>query len=145
MSVLEQICPHCDEANPLDNHFCGRCGDPLSERSLATRPNTQMVIGRRSLLPAQSWRHLGRAVALSLAALAAEAGLSWLRSQVSERSALPRRREKRQPATTDSVITPTERSGRIIRAGFGRRIIQIRRAGQPTQQWREEWTWQVEE
>lgn len=80
--MLERICPHCEQANPLDNRYCGQCGALLEKGALAPYRESPLTIGAGRFLPAPSLRQVGQAVAVSLVALAAEAGLSWLRSRL---------------------------------------------------------------
>lgn len=84
--MVERVCPDCQHGNPLDNRFCGRCGAQL-ERQLplgapqqtAAQSNAITVAGYQ--LPV-TWKRVGQTVALSLTALAAEAGMSWLRRKI---------------------------------------------------------------
>ena len=76
------------------NRFCGSCGAPLkSSEQLATRQEHSPVRIARAwpskLGPA------GKALAVGVAALAAEAGLSWLQRRIGteERSSLPADRD----------------------------------------------------
>ncbi len=78
--MVERICPQCQHGNPLDNRFCGRCGASLERNELAARPETGLIPVKPAL-PAQL-KHVGQAMAVSLAALAAEAGFAWLRRRV---------------------------------------------------------------
>ena len=72
-------CPQCRHGNPLENRFCGACGAPLtSGGQLAGRPEGGPPAASRALLPAEL-NPVGRALAVGLAALAAQAGLAWLR------------------------------------------------------------------
>jgi hypothetical protein len=71
-------CPRCRHENPPENRFCGSCGASLEASSdlVARRGNKPTVMSHG--LPA----NLGpasKAVAVALATLAAQAGLSWLR------------------------------------------------------------------
>ena len=83
-------CPLCRQANPPGNRFCGSCGAPLrSGEQLATRQEHRPVPAGRAwpakLSPA------GKALAVGVAALATEAGLSWLRRRIGaeDRSSVP--------------------------------------------------------
>jgi hypothetical protein len=74
-------CPLCQHENPSENRFCGSCGARLtSEEQLATRQQPYPVPATRAwptmLGPA------GKAVAVGVAVLAAEASLSWLRGKM---------------------------------------------------------------
>jgi hypothetical protein len=71
-------CPLCRHHNPSENRFCGRCGASLAaSEQLALRQENSPTIVDRSL-PAR-FGPVGKALALGLATLAAEAGLAWLR------------------------------------------------------------------
>jgi hypothetical protein len=64
----------------MDDRFCGKCGAPLERQLLTRRPDTRLTIAGRDL--PVTWKQLSRTVALSVAALAAEAGLAWLRRRM---------------------------------------------------------------
>jgi hypothetical protein len=72
------LCPRCRHENPSENRFCGSCGVSLnaSGELVQRRENNLTVKGhvlQARLGPA------GKAVAVGLAMLGAEVGLSWLR------------------------------------------------------------------
>ncbi len=84
-------CPRCEYENPLENRFCGRCGASLmAGGQLAPRREENIPAPARSALPARLGP-VGKALAVGLTALAAEATLAWLRRQVErpDRPALP--------------------------------------------------------
>ena len=90
MTEREVPCPRCRQENPPRNRFCGSCGAPLtSGEQLATREEHHPVPAARAwpakLSPA------GKALAVGVAALATEAGLSWLRRRIGaeDRSSVP--------------------------------------------------------
>ena len=83
-------CPRCSQDYPPTNRFCGSCGVQLkSGEQLATRQEHSPVRAARvwpaKLSPA------GKALAVGVAVLAAEAGLSWLQRRIGteEWSSLP--------------------------------------------------------
>ena len=83
-------CPLCWHTNPPGNRFCGSCGAPLtSGEQLAPRQDHNPVPARRAwpakLAPA------GKALAVGVAVLAAEVGVSWLRRKIGaeDRSSMP--------------------------------------------------------
>src|SRR5829696_10352338 len=83
-------CPLGRHENPPRNRFCGSCDAPLmSGEQLATRQEHRPVPAARAwpakLSPA------GKALAVGVAALATEAGLSWLRRRLGaeDRSSVP--------------------------------------------------------
>ena len=80
MTEREVPCPRCRQENPLRNRFCGSCGAPLtSGEQLAKREYRPVPAGRAwpaKLSPA------GKVLAVGVAALATEAGLSWSRRRI---------------------------------------------------------------
>jgi hypothetical protein len=83
-------CPRCRHANPPGNRFCGSCGAPLtSGEQLATRQEHRLVPAGRAW-PAKLGP-VSKALAVVVAVLAAEAGLSWLQRRIGteDRSSLP--------------------------------------------------------
>jgi hypothetical protein len=81
MTEREVPCPRCHQENPPRNRFCGSCGAPLtSGEQLATREEYRPVAAGRAwpgkLSPA------GKALAVGVAAIAAEVGLSWLQRRI---------------------------------------------------------------
>jgi len=94
MGERQVPCPRCFQENPPRNRYCGACGVPLtSGEQLATRQEHSPVHASRAwpskLGPA------GKALAVGVAVLAAEAGLSWLQRRIGteERSSLPADRD----------------------------------------------------
>ena len=90
MTEQQVPCLRCSHENPPGNRFCGSCGVRLtSGEQLATRQEHSPVQARRAwpskLGPA------GKVLAVGMAVLAAEAGLSWLQRRIGteERSSLP--------------------------------------------------------
>jgi hypothetical protein len=81
MTEQQPPCPRCRHENPPGNRFCGSCGVPLmSGEQLATRQEHSPVRAGRAwpskLGPA------GKALAVGVAAVATEAGLSWLQRRI---------------------------------------------------------------
>ena len=90
MTEQQVPCPRCRQENPPGNRFCGSCGAPLtSGEQLATRQDHRPVPVTRAwpskLGPAD------KALAVGVAVLVAEAGLSWLQRRIGteDRSSLP--------------------------------------------------------
>jgi hypothetical protein len=90
MAERQVPCPRCPRENPPTNRYCGSCGVPLtSGEQLATRQEHSPVQAGRAwpakLGPA------GKALAVGVAVLAAEAGPSWLRhkTRAEDWSSLP--------------------------------------------------------
>ena len=83
-------CPLCRHENPSSNRFCGSCGVRLtSGEQLATRREHRPVRAGRAW--PSKLGPTGKALAVGVAALAAEAGLSWLQRRIAteHRSSLP--------------------------------------------------------
>ncbi len=75
-------CPQCEHKNLPDNRFCGRCGVSLtSSKQLVPRRVDHSPVAKVQALPAKLGP-TGKALAMSLATLAAEASLLWLRRRV---------------------------------------------------------------
>src|SRR5919112_5148398 len=90
MTERQIPCPRCRQENPPRNRFCGSCGVPLtSGEQLATREEHRPVPAGRAW-PAKL-SPTGKALAVGVAALATEAGLSWLRRRTGaeDRSSVP--------------------------------------------------------
>ena len=83
-------CPRCRQENPPRNRFCGSCGAALtSGEQLATREEHHPVPAGRAW--PTKFGPVGKALAVGVAALATEAGLSWLRRRIAavDRSSVP--------------------------------------------------------
>jgi len=132
-------CPLCSHYNPSENRFCGSCGASLT--------SSGQLVPRREDSPATTARALpaklgptGKALAVSLATLAAEAGLLWLRrwAESTSRPSLPAARDTK-PATSEHL------SGQSIEEvfawlqeenfqsrGFARRVVRTFGVVEPT-------------
>jgi hypothetical protein len=83
-------CPRCRQENPPRNRYCGSCGAPLrSGEQLARRQEHSPVWAGRAW-PAKLGP-VSKALAVGVATLATEAGLSWLRRKIGaeDRSSMP--------------------------------------------------------
>ncbi len=90
MTKQQVPCPRCRQENPLRNRFCGSCGAPLtSGEQLAMREEHRPVPAGRAW-PAKLGP-VSKALAVGVAAVATEAGLSWLRQKIGaeDRSSKP--------------------------------------------------------
>lgn len=96
--MVERICPRCQHGNPLENRFCGACGCSLDRNELAPRVENGLTLAGHQL-PARQLRQVGQAMAVGLAALAAEVGLAWLKRRL-DQGALP----------TSSTLAPLARA-----------------------------------
>lgn len=141
--MVERICPQCQHGNPLENRFCGGCGAALEQRDVS-RPETRLATISPAL-PVQA-QQVGKAVALSLATLAAEAGLAWLRRRVERlNSTAP---DAAAPSTTQIVrpaapsAEPTGPTSRVTI--WSQREIQTWENGTLTRQTVERSVWRRE-
>ncbi|MFO7169783.1 MAG: zinc ribbon domain-containing protein [Chloroflexota bacterium] len=126
--MVERICPACQHGNPITDRYCGKCGAPLERLLPARRSQDQLTLAGRQL--PVTWRQLGRTVAVGVAALAAEAGLAWLRRRVegeagAASTALARRATPSAgtPSAAASVVTiVSQRVVEILDSADGRKI-----------------------
>lgn len=138
--MTQKLCPSCAAQNPLENRYCGRCGSRLDQPLVAPR-TAELTIGRSPLLPGPTLRQVGRAAAASLVAVAAEAGLAWLRRRAGQsRPSLP---ALRQPASSPPAKALPAPAGRVS-AIFGRRIVRRWQQGRQGQETVEEEVWWYE-
>jgi hypothetical protein len=90
MTEQQVPCPRCRQENPPGNRFCGSCGVRLmSGEQLARRQEHRPVPAGRAW-PAKLGP-VSKALAVGVAAVATEAGLSWLRQKIGaeDRSSKP--------------------------------------------------------
>lgn len=131
--MVERICPACRHANPIENRYCGACGQALEPNALARRPESAITLAGQEL-PLAQIKQVGKAVAVGLAAVAAEAGLAWLRRRANQPASLslPRRSEPSTaiaPHTADTVANViTIVSQRVVEVweegGLTRQVIE---------------------
>jgi hypothetical protein len=138
--MIERICPACQHGNPLDDRFCGKCGAPLERQLPMRRPEAHLTIAGREL--PVTWKQLSRTLALSVAALAAEAGVAWLRRRMdaSPAPAAPFQvAPVAQPAPAETTAL-TRSLGSVITV-VSQRIIEIRDTGDGAQRVTERTFW----
>lgn len=143
--MTRKICPECAASNLLENHFCGRCGSRL-EQPLVVPRRSELTIGRGHLLPPATLRQVGRATAVSLLAIAAEAGLSWLRGRANTKTtSLPA--VAQPPVVKERAgalpALPGRPPGRVT-AIFGRRVVRVWQQGRRGRETVEEEVWWYE-
>ena len=104
MTEQQVPCPRCRQDNPPRNRFCGSCGVPLtSGEQLARRQEHSPVQTGRAWLAKLG--PVSKALAVGVAVLVVEAGLSWLQRRIGteERSSLPAVRDA-GPASRSYLI-----------------------------------------
>ncbi len=149
--MVERICSSCQHGNALENRFCGHCGAALEARHAL--PDGQQPAANLALsgaaLPTE-FKQVGKAVAVSLAALAAEASLAWLRRRV-ERINLSASEVQHNTPTTPTHLTrstaselapvaPTNSTNKVT--VLSQRVVQTWEQGTLTRQTIERSIWQ---
>lgn len=133
--MVERICPACQQANPVDDRFCGKCGAPMERQLPARLADTRLTIAGRSL--PVTWQQLGKTVAISAAALAADVGMAWLRRRLD--AGPPAALARSAPATSDSVA-PAQAAGSIVTI-ISQRVIEVWDSGDGKRQINERHFW----
>ena len=100
--MVERICPTCHQGNTLESRFCSKCGAALEWQVPARQGETSLTIAGRKI--PVTWQQLGKTVAISAAALAAEVGLAWLRRRIDQG---PRSNETASTDLAKSRTLPT--------------------------------------
>lgn len=125
--MVERICPQCQQGNPLDNRYCGHCGMSLERDELAPRQAFSLMAGGNTL-PVQM-KQVGTTLAVSLAALAAEAGLMWLRRRMDRLSVpvTPATRiiagDAAQPVA--QALTRVSQTGSNVTTIISQRVVEV--------------------
>jgi hypothetical protein len=121
-------CPLCLYGNPSENRFCGSCGASLT--------SSGQLVPHRENSPATTVRALtaklsptGKALAVGLATLAAEAGLFWLRRRVerADRAPLPATQDSKSPIPEYLLSQSLEEVSVWLQEGGSRSHIFARR------------------
>lgn len=150
--MVERICSQCQHGNPIENRFCGRCGHTLDTPRL---PDASSSMGSTALmspsadLPAEI-RQIGTGLAIGLAALAAEAGMAWLRRRVERIGTAPAAPATqallRAPRTVASASTPNAVAAPALPTGsetvMRQQVIEIWEEGSLKRQIVERAIWQ---
>jgi hypothetical protein len=85
--MVERVCPRCQHGNPLENQHCGQCGAVLVRLLPAGRDEQALSVAGVQL--PVSLRQVSQGLAIGLAAIAAEAGMAWLRSRAARIGSVP--------------------------------------------------------
>lgn len=126
--MIERVCPQCQHGNPLENRFCGRCGASLERTELA--PQQQTGLARAGSAVPIPLKQVGQTVVVSLAALAAEAGLAWLRRRVERihiphQSATPHTTAMVRPTPAKQPVPTTPAPVHSIVTIFSQRVVEV--------------------
>jgi len=138
--MVEKICPRCRQGSPLENRFCGQCGAAMEHYPvLPPQESKALVTLSGNTLPAKQLKQIGQTVAVSLVALAAEAGISYLRRRLQQtETRLP---AKRAPKTAVAPIQSAEQTITVI----GQQTTEVRQQGHLVRRTIERFMWQKEE
>ena len=138
--MVERICPACQHGNPMENRYCGACGAALEHNALAVRQDAAIVVAGQRISLAQA-KQLGKAVAVGLAAVAAEASIAWMM----------RRAGQAGTPTTLAVRPPTEKPAQAAAGAaadvvtiVSQRVVEIWDHGSLTRQIVEKHVWKKE-
>lgn len=138
-------CPLCRYDNPTENRFCGGCGASLTS-------HTQLELRRKNTLAAASHplpaklKPVGKALAVILASVAAEAAVGWLNRRA-ERNAFPELllskkagsspiRERLVGLTLEEAFVRLHEGGSRRSWGFVRRVSQEFDVAKPIERYR---------
>ncbi|KAB8142004.1 zinc ribbon domain-containing protein [Chloroflexia bacterium SDU3-3] len=104
--MVERICPSCQQGNPAEDRFCGKCGAALERLELAPRQQHAITIAGRSL--PVTWQQVGKTAALGAATVLAEVGMAWLRRRMAQGAAdrVAIERPQRSAAPSQQRNTP---------------------------------------
>lgn len=136
--MVERICPACQHGNPMENRYCGACGASLEHNALARRPTDAITIAGQTI-PLARVRQVGKAVAVGLAAVAAEAGVAWLKRRA-EGAGLPTAAlsaAQRAPQAVAPAADPVAQAVTIV----SQRVVEIWDNGSLTRQIVEKHVW----
>jgi hypothetical protein len=138
--MVERICPACQHGNPLDNRYCGACGGSLQHDALARTGTTAITIAGQQI-PVDQIKQVGKVLAVSLATVAAEAGMAWLRRRA-EVARLPAVAVSPQQAA--AIIKPDAELVRNTVTIVSQRVVEVWEHGALARQVIEKHVWRKE-
>ena len=136
--MVERICPTCQQANPVDDRFCGKCGAQMERQLPARIADARLTIAGRNL--PVTWQQLGKTVAISAAALAADVGIAWLRRRLEAGPSTPSTALARRVAAPSDAAAPGSAAGSIVTI-ISQRVIEILDTGDGKRQISEKHIW----
>lgn len=140
--MVERICAVCQHGNPLDNRYCGACGHPLQQDALARGGSTSTTItiaGQQ--LPVAQIKQVSKVLAVSLATVAAEVGMAWLRRKA-EATRIPATSGSLQQA---ALAHPTNERVRNTTTIVSQRVVEVWEQGSLARQVVEKHVWRKEQ
>lgn len=144
--MVERICPACQHGNPMENRYCGACGAPLDRNDLVRREPDAIVIAGQSI-PLAQVKQVTKAVVLGLAAVAAEAGLAWLkrRAERGDLASAAANPVTSPPKSEPQQVVPTQPSAaNNVVTIFSQRVVEVWEYGGLTRQIVEKHIWRRE-
>ena len=140
-----QTCPNCRSGSPVGSSYCSNCGAELRQGSLIISQPQPIQVSDGQLATPQL-KALAATVAVSLAALLAEAALNYLQRRVSrmERPAFSLRIRRARAAEETAIIPVDKQNGRVITV-VSERVVEEKRWGRPVRRVVERFTWRGEE
>lgn len=139
--MVERICPSCQQGNPMENRFCGACGASLERNELARRDQDAIVIAGQSI-PLAQVRQVSKAVAVGLAAIAAEAGIAYLKRRA-ERVGVPTTALAARPADAAATAQAADQAARVVTI-VSQRVVEVWEQGSLARQVVERHVWKKE-
>lgn len=149
--MVERICPQCQHGNALENRFCGHCGAALERYEMVSSGPRADLVGMEHV-PVHL-KQLGKAVAVSLAALAAEAGIAWLRRRVEQwnqsppsvRQSIQTTSPIHQTTMPTTIVVPAHTTDSGMVTIFSQRVVEIWEQGVLKRQTVERNVWRREQ
>jgi hypothetical protein len=128
--MVERICRGCNYGNSVDSQYCNKCGAAL-ERIVRVPAEPSTALAKRGAALPVRWQQIGKTVAIGAFALAAEAGLTWLKKRIETPPEAPlARKEPQSPIQKQShQHTTTVISHRVVeitQEGDGSRRVEDR-------------------
>jgi hypothetical protein len=147
--MIDITCPHCQAQNGANSSYCSACGALLERSPIILRREDGLTVAGYNL-PARQLKQIGASLAVSAAALLAEAGLLWLRRRVQTMRAepLPTPRPKAVAQPKKSIVimpTPEDEAPKEVITVFSERVVEVHRWGRPIQRIVERMAWRREE
>lgn len=140
--MVERICPACQHGNPMENRFCGACGASLDHNALAKRESAAIVIAGQEI-PVAQIRQVTKAVAVGLAALAAEAGIAYLRRRATGASVPTTSLAVRPTSVTTAAPQAAETAANVVTI-VSQRVVEVWEQGSLARQIVEKHVWKKE-
>ncbi|NTU79046.1 MAG: zinc ribbon domain-containing protein [Chloroflexales bacterium] len=137
--MVERICPACQHGNPMENRYCGACGASLERNALVPHSEGAIMIAGQTI-PLAQVKQVSRAVAVGLAAVAAEASIAWLKRRA-ERAGVPTTALAARPAETTQPATSTADSVANVVTIVSQRVVEFWDQGSLTRQIVEKHVW----